>query len=40
MCMMPGRELPNKNRGCISLTNVREGCRVLRDLTIEAGETL
>lgn len=45
MCIMPQRELSNKTWGCtvkgfINLTDVNEGCRVLRDLTTEGGEAL
>jgi len=39
------RELSNKTWGCtlkgfINLTDVNGGCRVLRDLNTEGGETL
>lgn len=45
MCIMPQRELSNKTwgwtgKGVINLTDVSEGCRILRDLTTEGRETL
>lgn len=45
MCFMPQSDLSNETWGCtlkgfVNLTDVTEGCRVLRDLTTEDGDTL